>query len=162
MNPSRSLVFAFVAVASATGCTIRRERMLVGEIAQAIQTNPARVDLARLYPAAWDRVCVVPPRRDAVSVDSLLGFHYRRVESLVRRDDVTGLWFVRGRKVVSAVSFPRKQGDFAAAGRAYCLPRRQAVFRAELDRTGGARVLPLDTAALTPPQPSPSPGQHTP
>ena len=124
-------------------CAVRREKMLVGEIAQAIQTNPSRIDLKRLYPAAWDRVCVIPPNTSAAGVQALLGFEDRRGGRLAARKDVSGLWFVRGRKVISAVDFPRRQGDFAAAGAAYCLPRDRAVFRAELSPGGGARVLPL-------------------
>lgn len=149
-------------LALASSCAIRREKMLVGEIAQAIQTNPARVDLGRLYPAAWERVCVIPPHTSAAVSRSLLGFDYDRAGRFAARTDASGLWFVRGRKVVSAVEFPRRQGDFAAAARAYCLPRDRAVFRAELSALGGARVLPLDTAGLTNRPPPPSPGSRTP
>ncbi len=143
--PRFSIGLALGLALIAGSCTVRRERMLVGEIAQGIQTNPAHVEMARLYPAAWDRVCVVPPRTDAATARALLGFDYRRAGSLEKRNDVTGLWFVRGDKVTTAVNFPRRQGDFAAVGRAYCLPRDRAFFRADLTPAGGARVVPIDS-----------------
>jgi hypothetical protein len=159
--PRRAVVAVLLTVALAASCAVRREKMLVGEIAQAIQTSPSRIDLARLYPAAWDRVCVIPSHTSAAAARSVLGFDDRRAGRLAERDDVSGLWFVRGRKVISAVNFPRRQGDFGAAGAAYCLPRDSAIFQAELTPAGAARVLPLSTSITNRPPP-PAPAQPTP
>ncbi len=126
-------------------CGPSRASMLEGEISQAVQTSPGHVDLAALYRAPWDRVCILGPDAREARVNQLLGFRYPEGPYLVARNDVAGLVFVRGASVVSAVRYPRADGDFTALGRSYCLPRAYAVFRVVRDAAGHANVLPLAT-----------------
>ncbi len=124
-------------------CGPSRASMLEVEIAQAVQTSPGRIDLGGLYRAAWDRVCILGRDAREDRVNGLLGFRYPEGPYLVARNDVAGLLFVRGGEVVAAVRYPRADGDFAALGRSYCLPRPYAVFRAVRDARGRLAVVPL-------------------
>ncbi len=139
-----ALALVLLGVGPAAACGPSRARMLEGEIAQAVQTSPGRIDLGKLYPGAWDRVCVLLPGTTAAGADSLLGFHFGGARYLVSRPDVTGLFFLRGHDAVVAMRYPRSDGDFAAAGRGYCLARAAAVFHAVGRTTAGPpALLPL-------------------
>ncbi len=135
---------AGLVLAAAGACGPSRARMLEGEIAQAVQTSPGRIDLAKLYPAPWDRVCILMPGITRAGADSTLGFHFGGAQYLASRPDVTGLLFLRGHDALVAMRYPRRDGDFAAAGRSYCLPRGAAVFRGgAATAAGGPALLPL-------------------
>lgn len=126
-------------------CGPSRARMLDGEIRQAVQTSPGRIDLGRLYPASWDRVCVLLPGTTAAGADSVLGFHFAGAQYLVSRPDVTGLVFLRGQHALVAMRYPRRDGDFAAAGRGYCRLRAAALFHAAgRSPAGGPALVPLE------------------
>ncbi|HEX9108203.1 MAG TPA: hypothetical protein VF832_13265 [Longimicrobiales bacterium] len=142
--PAAALLTATVLAA----CGGSRARMLEGEIAQAVQTS-GRIELARLYPARWDVLCVFVPGTTRAQARALLGFDYAAAPYLVSRDDVAGLVFARGKQVLTAVRYPRSDGDFAAPGRSYCLPRSGAVFlvRASTHAVGGREVVPADAAS---------------
>ena len=129
----------------AAACGPSRASMLEGEISQAVQTSPGHVDLAALYRAPWDRVCILGQDAREDVVNGLLGFRYPEGPYLVARNDVAGLVFVRGGSVVAAVRYPRAEGDFAARGHSYCVPRAYAVFQV-VRREGGRppAVLPLN------------------
>ncbi len=139
---ARALVIG-LALAPAGACGPSRARMLEGEISQAVQTNPGHVDLGALYPAPWDRICVLGRDAREDLVNGLLGFRYPEGPYLAASSDTAGLVFVRGSAVVTAVRYPRAQGDFAALGRSYCLPRAYAVFHVVRGAAGRLAVLPL-------------------
>ncbi len=132
---ARGVVLA-LALAPAAACGPSRSSMLNTEIAQAVQTNPGHVDLAALYRAPWDRVCILGPDAREARVNDLLGFRYPEGPYLAASPDTAGLVFVRGAQVVTAVRYPRAQGDFAALGRSYCISRPYAVFQV-VRRPGG-------------------------
>jgi len=138
---------ALLALALAA-CTPARGRMLEGEITQAAQTG-GRIDLARLYRAPWDRVCVLLPYIRPAMADSLLGFHFSGAGELADDERIAGVVFVRAGRVAAFARVARDGADFAAdprlTGRGYCLPRDRAVFRStSTPGTPGRRaVLPL-------------------
>lgn len=136
-----SAVLAALGVALAAACTPSRGSMLEGEITQAAQTG-GRVELAKLYRAPWERVCVLPPGTSPERADSLIGFHFRGAETLNDKG-VVGVAFVRGDHIAALARVKQSQADFAP-GRtvAYCLPRAEAVFTSTPHPTiAGARVL---------------------
>ncbi len=144
MNRFARAIILWAALAPVAACGPSRARMLEGEISQAVQTSPGNVNLAALYPAEWDRVCILGQDAREDVVNGLLGFRYPEGPYLVARNDVAGLVFVRGAGVVTAVRYPRADGDFAARGHSYCLPRAYAVFQV-VRRPGGRppAVVPL-------------------
>jgi len=149
MTPRRALVPAAVLGAVLlAACGSSRARMLEFEIAQAVQTS-GRIELGRLYPAPWDVVCVFVPGTTRAQARSMLGFDYPAAPYIAARTDVAGLVFVQHDKVLTAVRYPRADGDFAAPGRSYCLPRSGAVFlvRPSQRAVGGREVVPADAAA---------------
>ena len=130
-TPLRGAAAALVPLLLSAACGPSRARMLEGEIAQAVQTSPGHIDLVALFPARWDRVCVLTPGASRAQVDRVLGFRYPAGPYLVSRTDVAGLVFVRGDEVVVAMRYPREDGDFTALGPSYCLPRADAVFHSQ-------------------------------
>ncbi len=146
-RPAIVTATAVIGMAMLAACGPSRARMLEGEIAQAVQTS-GRVDLARLYPADWDLVCVLVPGTTREQARAVLGFDYAAAPYLASRSDAAGLLFVHVKKVVTAVRYPRSDGDFAAPGRDYCLPRPSAVFvvRSSPRAVGGREIVPADAA----------------
>jgi hypothetical protein len=145
--PACSLAAALAALAALAACGPSRGEMLEGEFAQAIHTTPGRIDLARLFPAEWDRVCVLTPYTGRPEAERLLGFRWGGFErsGIEASEGHTLLLFLRGREVAADVLFERRDGDFAAPGRSYCLPRARAVFRAEAPERGAEwrKVVPV-------------------
>jgi hypothetical protein len=134
--------------AALASCTPARGRMLEGEIRQAAQTG-GRIDLARLFRAPWDRVCVLLPYIRPAMADSLLGFHFSGAGELAGGDGIAGVVFVRAGRVAAFARVARDGADFAAdphvTGRGYCLPRDRAVFQSmpAPGASGRRVVLPL-------------------
>ncbi len=139
---------ALVVLLAGAGCGPSRATMLETEIAQAVQTNPGHIDLAALYRAPWDRVCILGPDAREDVVNGLLGFRYPEGPYLVARNDVAGLVFVRGAEVAAAVRYPRADGDFVAMRRSYCLTRAYAVFHVVRDAAGRVAILPISALPL--------------
>ncbi len=95
----------------------------------ASQTAP--IDLARVVPAPWDRVCVLSPYIDNGQVERVLGFKWNSDSktSIRSNDGINVLVFVQGGDVIAYTEHRRDKGDFSRM-QPRCLPRGQAtVFR---------------------------------
>ena len=87
--------------------------------ASAIESELARtqrVDLARVMPGVWDRVCILGPYSTDQDAAVLVGapWSLRDNSSAWASDGVSALVFVRGNTVVSSLDISRAKGDFSA------------------------------------------------
>ena len=95
--------------------------------AQVRSAGAAPIDLARLGPPGWDRVCVLSPYADNEEARRVLGFRWdvEGNSSLVMNDGIAVLVFVAGDRVLAHAEHPRSQGDLVGL-EPRCLPRENA------------------------------------
>ena len=100
------------------------------KLIQAIQTNPARIDLGEYVTGEWDRACFFQAGTPADSIQSVMGFSWPQATSIGIASSTQHnlLVFAKGTQVHQAVMFERARGDFAVHNPAYCVPKRAAVF----------------------------------
>lgn len=88
-----------------------------------------RIDLSRVGPPTWDRVCVLGPYADNRRAEATLGFAWNvwLNSSIAWSDGINVLVFIRGADVVAYAEHPRNgRGDFAKLA-STCLARGNAV-----------------------------------
>ena len=100
------------------------------------------LDLGKVGPANWTRLCVLGPYTDDAAAQALLGLPWpaSRLTSLAERDDSVALVFSDGAKVLAFVERPRAEGDFTTV-QPPCLTRAEARLETRRDADGRLRVL---------------------
>ena len=104
------------------------------------------VDLAKAYPANWDRVCILGPYSDNATAKSALGFDWdiEGQTAIHTNDGLSLLLFVRQDKVLAAVEHPRAMGDFTKLS-GKCFARARARFyQVQRPEAGGPGLFPKD------------------
>ena len=87
------------------------------------------VNLATVFPDAWDKVCILGPYTTSKHAYDTLGFAWPvEIESTISTSDsIALLLFVKNKEVVEFVEHPRRDGDFTNLSR-QCFPREQSTF----------------------------------
>lgn len=87
------------------------------------------VNLDKVLPVAWDKVCILGPYSTSKHAQETLGFAWPvEQQSIVSTSDhIALLLFVKDSKIVELVEHPRRDGDFANLSR-QCFAREQATF----------------------------------
>jgi len=87
------------------------------------------VNLAKVIPLAWDKVCILGPYSTSTHAQETLGFSWpvEQQSTISTSDHITLLIFVKDSTIVELVEHPRRDGDFANLSR-QCYAREQATF----------------------------------
>jgi len=87
------------------------------------------VDLAKVLPAAWDKICILGPYSTSKHAQETLGFDWpiEQQSSISTNDTIALLLFMKDTDIVELVEHPRRDGDFANLSR-QCFSREQATF----------------------------------
>ncbi len=87
------------------------------------------VNLAKVVPSAWDKVCILGPYSTSKHAYDTLGFTWpvEVTSSIATSDSVALLLFVENQEVVEFVEHPRRDGDFANLS-GQCFSREKATF----------------------------------
>ena len=87
------------------------------------------VDLAKVVPQAWDKVCILGPYSTPKNVYDTLGFDWPldMFSSIATNDSIALLLFVNNQEVLEFVEHPRRDGDFANLSRR-CVARKNSTF----------------------------------
>ena len=117
-----------------TGCAPEKAPgTLQGRLADSIQAvgeqkQPLR--MADATPFAWERLYVFAPYTPAEEIQRELGFAWpeARRTGIEERDGVTLLVFVKDRRVVKHLAFPRNLGDFSMIRKPGGFTPEEAVF----------------------------------
>lgn len=148
------------------GCT-HGDPGISGQLETALRARPAGpVDLAKIGPPAWERMCVLRPYTNNARAEQVLGFKWdaEGKTSIAGNEGINVLLFTRGREVVAYTEHPRSQGDFSEM-RPPCLSRAQASVVREQMSDGwvllladqpGMRPGPGELSAGSAPPPSPA------
>ena len=118
---------------------------------QLRQGDTPTLDLGKVGPVSWTRVCVLGPGTDDRAAQALLGLAWpaSRLTSLGDGDGRVALVFSDGAKVLAFVERPRADGDFTTV-QPPCLTRADARLVTERSPDGGLRVLRPATIAIGP------------
>ncbi|TFG59449.1 MAG: hypothetical protein E4H32_10110 [Nitrospirales bacterium] len=87
------------------------------------------VNLAKVLPNVWDKVCILGPYSTSKHAYETLGFAWpvERQSSISASDKNVLLLFVTNQEIVEFVEHPRRDGDFANLSR-QCFAREQTTF----------------------------------
>jgi hypothetical protein len=87
------------------------------------------VDISKVGPKEWERMCVLGPYTDDAQAKEILGFPWdlRYRSSIATDDGINLLVFVRGQEGLAYTEHPRSKGDFLYLNQR-CVPRSGAVF----------------------------------
>ena len=96
------------------------------------------IDLSKIGPESWDRICVLTPYSINKDAEMALGFPWdaEANTSIAMSDAVNVLVFARGQGVVAYTEHPRNKGDFSRVDPS-CMIRS----RAKLVRRPGSSEL---------------------
>jgi hypothetical protein len=109
---------------------------------QLRQGETPTLDLAKVGPVTWTRVCVLGPGTDDGAAQALLGLPWpaSRLTSLGDGDQRVALVFSDGAKVLAFVERSRADGDFTTL-QPPCLTRAEARLETQRAADGRLRVL---------------------
>lgn len=87
------------------------------------------VNLEKVLPTAWDKVCILGPHSTPKHAYDTLGFDWpiEMLTSISTDDSIALLLFVKNQEVIQFVEHPRRDGDFANLSR-QCVDREKATF----------------------------------
>ncbi len=87
------------------------------------------VDLAKVIPSVWDKVCILGPYSTSKHAYETLGFAWpvEMQSTISGSDSIALLLFVNNKDIVEFVEHPRRDGDFANLSR-QCFSRENATF----------------------------------
>ena len=87
------------------------------------------VNLAKVLPSVWDKVCILGPYSTSKHAYDTLGFAWpvETQSTISATDSIALLLFVNNKEIVEFVEHPRRNGDFANLSR-QCFVREQATF----------------------------------
>jgi hypothetical protein len=105
-------------------------------------SGPHTIDLAKVGPRGWERVCVLAPYSTNASARAVLGFDWdaERRTSIATDDGSVVLVFVKDNRVLSYTQHPRSKGDFATM-QPVCVPAAKARLATRADSAGRVSVL---------------------
>jgi hypothetical protein len=115
---------------------------------QFSESGRKSVDLATAVSGNWDRVCILGPYSNDITVNETLGFKWpaERLTDIEISDSISLLIFVKDQTVLSYTEHPRRSGDFSNL-RGRCFPRDQSKFvQVARPTTGWAGLFPADEA----------------
>jgi hypothetical protein len=92
-------------------------------------STSAPVDLAKIGPSTWEKVCVLGPYTTNEAAEKILGFKWdvEQRSSIAKNDNINLLVFVKGREVLAYAEHPRNKGDFLKL-HSKCLSRKQSTL----------------------------------
>jgi hypothetical protein len=87
------------------------------------------VNLAKVLPSVWDKVCILGPYSTSKHAYDTLGFAWpvETHSTISVSDSIALLLFVNNKEIVEFVEHPRRDGDFANLSR-QCFAREKATF----------------------------------
>ena len=105
--------------------------------AQLRASSSGAVNLAKVGPASWEKVCVLTPYNDNIQAEKVLGFKWNAEAntSIAGDDGINVLVFVQAAQVVAYTEHPRNKGDFSQL-QPRCLPRTSASVQRKLGPNG--------------------------
>jgi hypothetical protein len=106
-------------------------------------STSASIDLGKLGPPTWEKVCVLGPYTTNKATEKVLGFKWdvEQKSSISENDGINLLVFVKGQKILAHTEHPRNKGDFLKL-QSRCLTRKQSTLLRQSDPDGFVQLVP--------------------
>jgi hypothetical protein len=104
------------------------------------------VNLTRVFPSIWEKVCILGPYSTSKHAYETLGFAWPvEIQSTISTSDsIALLLFVNNQEIIEFVEHPRRDGDFANLSQ-QCFARDQAIFHHQANpRKGWPGLFPKE------------------
>lgn len=138
----RHALFLFAALIL-VACS-RMDRSISAQITEQFDaSNSAPIDLARVGPPIWERVCVLGPYATNEAAEKILGFKWdvQRQSSIVVDDRINLVLFLKNDEVLAFTEHRRDKGDFLDL-KPRCLARTQAILVRRAGADGLVQLVP--------------------
>jgi hypothetical protein len=127
----------FFAMLLLSACTNGDKSISQQLTAEFDASTSAPIDLAKLGPPTWEKVCVLGSYTPNKEAEKVLGFKWdvEQKSSIAKNDNINLLVFIKGQEVLAYTEHPRNKGDFLKL-RSRCLPRNQSTLLRQSDSNG--------------------------
>jgi hypothetical protein len=100
------------------------------------------IDLAKIGPQTWEKVCVLGPYTTNGAAEKILGFKWdvEQKSTVTRNDGINLLVFIKGQDVLAYAEHPRDKGDFLKL-QSRCLNRKQATLLRQPNSDGVVQLV---------------------
>lgn len=100
------------------------------------------IDLAKLGPPTWEKVCVLGPYITNGEAEKVLGFKWdvEKKSVVTTNDGINLLVFVKNREVLAYAEHPRNKGDFLKL-QSRCLTRKQSILLRQSNSGWGIQLV---------------------
>ena len=111
-------------------------------ITRQFDSNSSVIDLGKVEPSAWDRVCFISPYASNESTERTLGFKWdsENLSSVGGDDTIYLIVFIKDNKVIAFTDHSRGKGDFSELKQG-CLLRTQAILKKKRDASGWVQLV---------------------
>jgi hypothetical protein len=105
-------------------------------------STSAPIDLAKLSPPTWEKVCILGPYTTNGEAEKVLGFKWdvEKKSIVTTNDGINLLVFVKGREVLAYAEHPRNKGDFSKL-QSRCLTRKQSTLLRQSNSGGEVQLV---------------------
>jgi hypothetical protein len=105
-------------------------------------STSAPIDLAKIGPPTWEKVCVLGPYITNGVAEKTLGFKWdvEQKSSVTINDGINLLVFVNGREVLAYAEHPRSKGDFLKL-QSKCLAQKQSTLLRQSNSGGEVQLV---------------------
>lgn len=100
------------------------------------------INLAKIGPPTWEKVCVLGSYTTNEAAEKVLGFKWdvKQKSTITSNDGISLLVFVKDREVLAYAEHPRNKGDFLKL-RSKCLYRRQSTLLRQPNPSGEVQLV---------------------
>ena len=132
-----SRCFVLMVLLAVVGCS-DADTFINNQISRLVaNSKESTIDLSRVGPKGWERICFIAPYATNETTNQVLGFEWdsQRNSSIASNDGIFLLVFTSGQRVLAFAEYPSKSGDFIKSSSS-CVSPTDAQFRKEVDRNG--------------------------
>jgi hypothetical protein len=126
-----------IALLLLNACTSSDNSISQKIIAELNSSPLAPIDLAKIGPPTWEKVCVLGSYTTNGEAEKILGFKWdvEQKSTVTKNDGINLLVFVKGQDVLAYTEHPRNKGDFSEL-QSRCLSRKQSTLLRKSDSNG--------------------------
>ncbi len=131
-----------IAMLLLSACTSSNNSISQKLTAEFDASTSAPIDLAKLGPPTWEKVCVLGPYITNGEAEKVLGFKWdvEQKSSIAKNDNINLLVFVKDREVLAYAEHPRNKGDFLKL-QSRCLTRKQSILFRQSNSVGEVQLV---------------------
>lgn len=150
-----SLIILYLLFSIGCDMQTRQKKDLKSTLVSAIEKKRGHdeqviVKLQSLTTFQWDKFYVFTPYTSIENIYNILGFQWRGAikSGINHRDDINLLVFVKDKKIVEYLEYPRSHGDFYKIKKANGFNAEEAIFEVREENLGEPWLVLYELGAL--------------